>query len=126
MACRTNQCVFRIVWVLMLVGIASLAMLLFAPPAKGEALLMNRASCIHLGSLAVDVVETKAAGVTWDKMEAFMKEKLAEARKNPESYVQSDADVAYVLRMLKGAWDSKEPSYEAGAAVYRDCMAKRV
>lgn len=129
MVCRTDRkscAAWKFALLLLGIGAIALITMLFAPPAKGEALQGNHAVCANLGAVAVDVVETKAAGIPWEQIEGFIKGKLAEARKNPESYVKTDADERYVLKMLKAAWDSKEPSYEAGAAVYRDCMAKRI
>lgn len=127
MTCRTKSCRW---WALAAlfgtIAIICLMLLLLASPAKGEPLLGNRASCAHLGALAVDIRETRDNGATWDVLEPFLTKNLKEAQQNPKSYVQTDADLNYVLSQLKKAFESKEESYVAGTAVYYDCMAKRV
>jgi hypothetical protein len=128
MACRTNRCIevkAGIAVLLMLIGIGCLLML-FAPPAKGEALLGYRPSCANLGSIAVDAVEYRNRGIPWPIFEKHMRDTLAQARKDPDSYVQSDADEKYIIDQMQRAWNSNVPSYEAGTAVFRDCMAKRI
>lgn len=111
---------------LTILAILTLAVMLYVPPAKGETLLSNHPSCLHLGSISIDAMALRDNGVKWPDFEGFIRESFVKARRNPASYVQSDADETYVIAALKSAWDSKLKPEDAATNIYNACMAKRI
>lgn len=128
--CPGDRCTAVFAGFLAGLGAACLVVLitlgLYVPPAKGETLQTNHYSCLHLGSVVIDAMEVRDGGVKWPEFEAFVRGQFAQARKNPKSYIQSDADEAYVLAALSAAWNSRKDSVDAATDAYNACMAKRI
>jgi hypothetical protein len=99
--------------------------MLIALGANAATLRGNKDSCADLGNLIMQGGEARQAGSTWDQIQTRLAETLTAARKNPESYIQNDADAAFVIRAFMKLWQNKdEPAYIIATRTYHQCMSK--
>jgi hypothetical protein len=93
--------------------------------ANAATLRGNKESCTDLGNLVVVAGEARDAGVTWDQIQIRVAEMVTAAMSNKDSYIQTNADAAFVVSALRRLWsDKSEPTYITATKIYHLCMTR--
>lgn len=90
---------------------------------QADTLRGNKESCDNLSAVVVRISELRDAGVPWDIMKANLQESIQRAYGHPNSYIQTEEDVEFILRSMKLLWDKPDMAGVAVARkVYERCM----
>jgi hypothetical protein len=108
-----------ILWLMLCLVVIALTLgLAFAETLRG-----NKASCASLGGVVVQAGEMRDAGAPWEAVQVRLMELIRDARRNPESFVQTDADEAFIVASVKSLWDRlDDPAFVVATRVFHACM----
>lgn len=105
-------------------AIAGCLGLLFEEAHAGTTYTGKPKNCESIGGFAGNLVEARYVGVPWSQVEADLKTAVAEAIRNPKSYIKNADDQASVLNLFKQVYDNTglTTSEQAFSFAYSKCM----
>lgn len=112
------------VWKLILMFVAGLLLGLMATRTDAATFNGDEQICRNLAGASYNVAEMRDAGVTWEMFEPWIGTQLLEAMSNPDSYIKTADDAAFVIQQFKRIFDEpKLEGIEAIDLIYKACMA---
>lgn len=111
----------RIIYMMLGAALMLLA-LIWAGPLQAATFSGDQDSCENLSMVAGRVAATRDDGMPWEELEARMNFSLAMAQENPDSYVKTVEDAAWILGVFKRIYETKVTPEEAYSHMMVACM----